>query len=328
MISRSIAALFFFLALGFQATFAQELPHSSESALGWLKKMADAPRRHNYSGTFVYYADNHMETSRIIHKTDQTGEHEKIEVLDGLSRIVFRNNDEMKCYLPESKRIYTEKRWFRKFFPDVLPQSFDNIDENYYIKETGRERVTGHECQVLSLIPRDSFRYGHQFWIDVETGLLLKVAVVSGDEIIEQFAFAQVEIDGEIHADQLKPDLSMVSDEWKVTNLVTSFLNEGELKWIINNLPSGFKKLVEMKRNLIEKPELVNHIALSDGLATISVFIEPIIKDAPTPVPGFFTSRGAINIYVRTLDGNKITTVGEVPLETIKLIGDSVIKQD
>ncbi len=328
MISRSIAALFFFLALGFQATFAQELPHSSESALGWLKKMADAPRRHNYSGTFVYYADDHMETSRIIHKTDQTGEHEKIEVLDGLSRIVFRNNDEMKCYLPESKRIYTEKRWFRKFFPDVLPQSFDNIDENYYIKETGRERVTGHECQVLSLIPRDSFRYGHQFWIDVETGLLLKVAVVSGDEIIEQFAFAQVEIDSEIHADQLKPDLSMVSDEWKVTNLVTSFLNEGELKWIINNLPSGFRKLVEMKRNLTEKPELVNHIALSDGLATISVFIEPIIKDAPTPVPGFFTSRGAINIYVRTLDGNKITTVGEVPLETIKLIGDSVIKQD
>lgn len=328
MISRSIAALFFFLALGFQATFAQELPHSSESALGWLKKMADAPRRHNYSGTFVYYADNHMETSRIIHKTDQTGEHEKIEVLDGLSRIVFRNNDEMKCYLPESKRIYTEKRWFRKFFPDVLPQSFDNIDENYYIKETGRERVTGHECQVLSLIPRDSFRYGHQFWIDVETGLLLKVAVVSGDEIIEQFAFAQVEIDGEIHADQLKPDLSMVSDEWKVTNLVTSFLNEGELKWIINNLPSGFRKLVEMKRNLTEKSELVNHIALSDGLATVSVFIESIIKDAPTPVPGFFTSRGAINIYVRTLDGYKITTVGEVPLETIKLIGDSVIKQD
>lgn len=328
MISRNIVALFFLLAFGFQASFAQELPRSSERALDWLKKMADAPRRHNYSGTFVYYADDHMETSRIVHKTDQAGEHERIEVLDGLPRIVFRNNDEMKCYLPESKRIYTEKRWFRKFFPDVIPQHFDSIDENYYVKETGRERVTGRECQVLSLMPRDSLRYGHQFWIDAETGLLLKVAVVSGDKIIEQFAFAQVEIDSEIHADQLKPDLSMVSDEWKVTNLVTSFLKEGELRWRINNLPSGFKKLVEMKRNLTERTELVNHIALSDGLATISVFIEPIIKGAPAPVPGFFTSRGAINIYVRTLDGNKITTVGEAPVETIKLIGDSVIQQD
>ena len=83
-----------------------------------------------------------------------------------------------------------------------------------------------------------------------------------------------------------------------------------------------------MKRNLIDKSTLVDHIALSDGLATVSIFIEPIVKNAPTPMPGFFTSRGAINIYVRILGDNKITTVGEVPLKTIKLIGDSVYKQE
>lgn len=312
----------------FHAAFAQDLPRSSESALDWLKKMADAPRKYNYSGTFIYYADGHMETSRIIHKTDQAGEHEKIEVLDGMPRIVYRNNDEMKCYLPDSKKIYTEKRWSRKFFPDIVTQPFDSIDNNYYIKETKRERITGHECQVLSLIPRDTLRYGYQFWIDIETGLLLKVAAVEGNEIIEQFAFAQLEIDGEIHSDLLKPDQSTITEEWKVIDLVTSVLNDGELKWQVKNLPVGFKKLIEMKRNLTEKSILVDHIALSDGLATISVFIEPIIENTPTPAPGFFTSRGAINIYVRILGDSKITTVGEVPLETIKLIGDSVINQD
>ena len=328
MTSRKIITLFFLLAFGFQAAHAQELPRSSESALGWLKKMADAPRQYNYAGTFVYYADGHMETSRIIHKTDQAGEREKIEVLDGIPRIVFRNNDEMKCYLPDSKKIYTEKRWFRKFFPNLLPQSFDGIDDNYYAKETKRERVTDHECQVILLTPRDSLRYGHQFWIDSETGLLLKVAVVDGNEVVEQFAFVQLEIDGEIHSDLLKPDQLIITEEWKVTDLATSVLKEGELKWQVKNLPIGFKKLVEMKRNLTEKSILVDHIALSDGLATVSIFIEPIIKDAPTPIPGFFTSRGAINIYARTLGDNKITTVGEVPLETIKLIGDSVFRQD
>jgi len=328
MISRKISALVFLLIFSFQAALAQELPHSSESALDWLKKMADAPRKHNYSGTFIYYADGHMETSRIIHKVDQTGEHERIEVLDGMPRIVFRNNDEMKCYLPDSKRIYTEKRWFRKFFPDLLPQPFEDINDNYYIKETKRERVTGHECQVLVLTPRDSLRYSHQFWIDIETGLLLKVAVMDGNEIIEQFAFAQLETGGEIPPNLLKPDQSVITEEWKVNELVTSVLKEGELKWQVKKLPSGFKKLVEMKRNLTEKSSLVDHIALSDGLATVSIFIEPIIKDAPTPVPGFFTSRGAINIYVLTLGDTKITTVGEVPLETIKLIGDSVSKKD
>ncbi|PSJ17276.1 MucB/RseB C-terminal domain-containing protein [Nitrosomonas supralitoralis] len=326
MISRSIISLLCFLAIGFQVALAQELPRSSESALEWLRKMADAPRQHNYSGTFIYYAGNHIESSRIVHKTDDAGEHERIEVLDGTPRIVFRTNDELKCYLPESKRIYTEKRWFRKFFPDILPQPFGNIDENYFIKEVRRERISDHECQVISLIPRDSLRYGHQLWIDVKTGLLLKTAIVRGTEVIEQFAFAQLEIDGEIQSDLVKPDAFMTQDEWKVTNLLTSVIKKGELKWQINNLPTGFQKLIEMRRNLTEKPVFVDHIALSDGLATVSVFIEPIIEGAPTPKPGFFTSHGAINIYVRVLNGNKITTVGEVPLETIKLIGDSVFK--
>ncbi len=328
MISYQIIALFSLFTLGFHVAVAQDLPRSSESALGWLRKMTEAPRQHNYSGAFVYYADGHLETSRIIHKADETGEHEKIEVLDGAPRIVFRNNDEMKCYLPDSKKIYTEKRWFRKFFPNLFPQSSRGVDDNYYVKEIKRERIADHECQVLSLTPRDSLRYGHQFWIDIKTGLLLKVAVIDGNKIVEQFAFVQLEIDKEIHSDMLKPDQSMIPSEWKIIDLVTSILKEGELKWQVKNLPIGFKKLIEMKRNLTEKSTLVDHITLSDGLATVSIFVEPIIKDGPLPVPGSFTSRGAINIYVRTLGDNKITTVGEVPVETIKLIGNSVFRQD
>ncbi|MBL0010514.1 MAG: MucB/RseB C-terminal domain-containing protein [Nitrosomonas sp.] len=34
-----------------------------------------------------------------------------------------------------------------------------------------------------------------------------------------------------------------------------------------------------MKRNLAEKTTLVDHITLSDGLAAVSVFIEPVTKD-------------------------------------------------
>lgn len=290
--------------------------------------MAEAPRQHDYAGTFVYFADDYIETTRIIHKADDAGEREKIEVLDGSPRIVFRNNDEMKCYLPESKKMYTEKRWFRKFFPNLLPQSSEGIDDNYYVKEVKRERVTERECQVLLLTPRDDLRYGHQFWIDTETGLLLKVAVLDGNDIIEQFSFVQIEIDKEIPPESFKLERSLLTREWHVTDLVTSFLKEGEMRWKINKLPAGFKKLIEMRRNLIEKSPLVDHLALSDGLATVSIFIESLKKDAPPPAPGFFTNRGAINIYVRTLDDHKITTVGEVPVETIKLIGDSVVKHD
>lgn len=314
------------LAVGFQVAFAQELPRSSESALEWLKKMTRAPSSHNYVGTFVYYADNHVEASRITHKVDQSGEHEKIEVLDGTQRIVFRDNDEMRCFLPESKKIYTEKRWFRKFFPNLIPQSIESIDENYYVQELKQERVTDRLSQVLLLSPRDTLRYAHQFWIDTDTGLLLRVTVLNGKEIVEQFAFVQLDAGISIDPDLLKPERTFTTDDWKVTHLVTSVPKQSELKWRIATLPPGFKKITEMKRNLAEKSTLVDHIALTDSLATVSIFIEPISDEKPTPTPGFFSSRGAINIYVRLLEGNKITTVGEVPLETTKLIGDAVAK--
>ncbi|MDH5479376.1 MAG: MucB/RseB C-terminal domain-containing protein [Nitrosomonas sp.] len=310
-----------------QPVNAENPDASIDEALDWLKKTALAPRSHNYKGTFIYYADRHMETSHITHLVDENGEHEKIEVLDGIPRIVYRNNDKIKCYLPESKKIYTEQRWFRKFFPDLLPQPFSDISKNYHVTMVDRERVAGYECQSVLLTPRDNLRYGHKLWIHVDTGLLLKVAVLDTDEIIEQFAFAQLEIDSDISKELIKPEQSINEDDWKTTNLQTIVLKDGELDWSIKDLPSGFRKVIEMKRNLTGDKVLVDHIALSDGLATVSVFIEPITKNSVQPVPGFYSSRGAINIYVRTFENHKITTVGEVPLEAIKQIGDSVVNQ-
>ncbi len=329
MSSRILVILFLLLSGFVQTSLAQNLPNSTKEALNWLEKIATASRQHNYSGTFVYFADGHMETSRITHVVDQSGEREKIEVLDGMPRIVFRNNDELKCYLPQSKKIVIARRWLRKNFPNLLPQSHLNLNDNYYVKKGNRERVTGYECQVILLEPRDNLRYGHKFWIDVETGLLLKAAVMDSDKIIEQFAFAHLKVNEAIDTELLEPNLSMTSADWHTTNLKITVLDKGELEWQVKNPPTGFKKIIEMKRMLAEKSVLVEHIVLTDGLATVSVFIEPIAGNKSLPTtPKFYLSQGAINIYVRTINNHKVTTVGEVPLETIKLVGDSVFKQN
>ncbi len=318
--------LLVFLSVALPIT-AKDLPDSSEEALAWLQKVAQAPRKHNYLGTFIYYADEHMETSSIVHVVDDVGEREKIEILDGLQRIVVRNNDEMKCYLPDSKMVVTERRWLRKFFPDILPRPYGDLNNSYFVKIGKQERVSGYDCQVIILQPRDHLRYGQKLWVDIKTGLALKVAVMDGNEVIEQFAFAQLNIDEEVNSALLKSKYSDVSESWKTTNLMTSILENNALDWQVSNPPNGFKKVIEMKRHLAGKPEPVDHIALSDDFATVSVFIEPVLEGMPPPVTGFYSSRGAINIYVRTLDDNKITTVGEVPLETVKLIGDAVSRQ-
>lgn len=320
----SVIVLAFTFSFLSQAACAKNSASKSEVGFEWLIKISLAPRHYNFKGTFIYYADGHIETSRVIHKVDQAGEHERIELLDGKPRIVYRNNDEMKCYLPDSKKIYTEERWFRKFFPDLLPQPSKRIYDSYDIELGKIERVAGYSSQLVKLLPLDNLRYGYKLWVDIESGLLLKVAVIDKDEIIEQFAFAEVTIGQEMGTD-FEEDSSLGSaKDWETVELSTYVLAEGELNWHLGVLPEGFRKITEMRRNLVDKSMLVDHIVLSDELASVSIFIEPIDKKAASPIPGFYSSRGAINIYVRELDDKKITTVGEVPLNTIKLIGDAV----
>jgi sigma-E factor negative regulatory protein RseB len=104
-------------------------------------------------------------------------------------------------------------------------------------------------------------------------------------------------------------------------------VGRGKLGWQVKDPPSGFKKIIEMKRHLSGKPAPVGHIALSDGLAAVSVFIEPVSKDLPPPNDGLYHSRGAINIYSRTVADNVVTTVGEVPPGTVMQIGNSVSRK-
>ena len=84
-------------------------------ALAWLKKIAAASRQMNYAGTFVYQHGRKMETSRIAHRVDAGGEYEKLETLDGPAREIIRNNDNVTCYLPDTKTVIIEKRTTRQF---------------------------------------------------------------------------------------------------------------------------------------------------------------------------------------------------------------------
>ena len=167
-----IPVLFFILIS--QSAYAENQLELPKIAFDWLQKIANAPRHLNYYGTFVYYAKDHMETSRITHRVDHQDEYEKIETLDGMARIVFRYNDEMKCFMPGRKKIFTERRSLRKFFPDLLPQPSIKIYENYHVETEKQGRVAGYDTQFVKLTPKDNLRYGHKFWIDVDSGLLAK----------------------------------------------------------------------------------------------------------------------------------------------------------
>src|SRR5574344_1676426 len=80
----------------------------AQDAQGWLQRMSHAARNLNYSGVFVYQSGGRSESSRISHWTDASGEHERLEALDGTPREIVRNNEEVQSFFPASKHVVVD----------------------------------------------------------------------------------------------------------------------------------------------------------------------------------------------------------------------------
>ena len=313
-------SLAFSVVLGSAPALAEPLP--PPAGVAWLQKIASAARKLNYTGTFVYQYGTQVETSRIWHYVDASGEYEKLETLDGPAREVIRNNDEVLCYYPDSKTVKVEKRR-PKPFPALVPEHLTALTEYYNIRIGDRERIAGYEAQSLILEPKDGLRYGHKFWADVDTGLLLKARMMNERrETVEQFAFTQLTIGGVFDKEALKSNYNAHVPGWSLDSANPAEPATVDTGWVVTSYPAGFKKILETKRTLPGRPSPVSHIVYSDGLAAISIFIEPMGPERRS-VHGI-SHQGAINIYSRPLAEHMVTVLGEAPSATVVQMGKSV----
>lgn len=291
-------------------------------AIGWLGKLATASRQHNYAGTFVYQHGGKLETSRIVHWVDASGESERLETLDGPMREIVRNNDNVIRYLPDLKTVLIEKR-ARRRFPTALPEQLSNIPDNYVVRKGEHDRVAGLECQVIALESRDNLRYGREFCAELVTGLPLRARTFDEkNELVDSFAFTEVAIGNAVSKKMLKSRYASKSKTWRVYRpALEQIETNADTGWVLKNRPAGFKKLTEIRRSIAGRSTQVSHIVYSDGLAAVSIFIEPMPKPPPLAGP---TYQGAVNIYVKPQAGQIVTVVGETPARTVKQIAESL----
>jgi sigma-E factor negative regulatory protein RseB len=292
-------------------------------ALLWLQRIHAATQKLSYTGTFVYRGGDQAETSRIVHIVGRHGARERLETLDGQAREIVRSDEEVKCYLPDSLTVKVDKQTDHKVFPALLPVNLRAISEHYEVTTGGIERVAGYECQSIVLEPKDNIRYGHKLWADANTGMLLKSQTFNDKkEVVEQFAFTQISIGGKIDQAQLRSRFLAKSRDWHVENSGAVTASLAASGWTIKPELPGFRKITEMKRTQGGSSE-VGHVVYSDGLAAVSVFIEPMASKTTLPQPGP-SRQGAINIYSRQLAGHLVTVVGEAPAESVKKLAESV----
>ncbi len=288
----------------------------AEAALDWLQRATAAASQQNYSGVYVYHHGEHVEVMRVAHRSDANGEQEKVEVLDGSPRQFLRINNDVYCHLSDGQSVRLERNAPRRFFPALLPAQPASLLAYYDAKLGGSERVAGRPCQVVTLEPRDGYRFAYTLWLDRQTGLPLKSRIVNNQgSVVSMYVFSEVQIGRPPSAELLRND--MAGKRIQPAGRDTS----DRVSWKVTP-PRGYERVQGAVRSLPGKQMPVTHLVYSDGLSVLSMFVEPVNPQMPR-MQGL-AAEGAIGVYAREVDGYTVTTLGEVPGAALIETGNSV----
>ncbi len=307
-----------------QPGFANAQNKSGQSARTLINDMSNAVRSLNYDGVFIYQRGGQMNTLRLIHRVDENGESERLVSLTGSAREVIRDNQSVTCIFPDDKTVVVEKSRPRELFYSQLPASTDKLAENYDFSVVGEDRIAGRLSWIVSIKPRDGYRYGYQFWIDQQNKMLLKSELRNQTGLLlEQIMFTRLDILDTVPDELLKS--AVVDAGFKHYNNTAGgkeLIRQTD-KWQVTWMPSGFTKNNDGTAPLTNGKKPVDHMVYSDGLAMVSIFIEKI--DSSLKISSGLSKMGGVNTYAKVANGYQVTAVGEVPQATVQRMANSVI---
>ena len=279
-----------------------------------LNNMSSADSTLNYEGVFVLRKADRMMSMRVSHAADETGVREILETLNGEPRRVIRNNDEVLSIYPERKLVIVSEDASKSRLHPRLPENLDSLQSYYDISQLPDDRIADHQTAVLQLSPRDKHRYGYRYWVDADTGVLLRCDLTDDNNaVIEQMMFTQLQYtDAPPDASFQLPELN----DFAQTHLSKNRTVLDEAPWRINNLPPGFVLTQSSKQQTGDAE--ITHLVYSDGLSSVSVFIEPG-KSGKRYLSGA-SNMGALNAYGVRHGDFYITVMGEAPAKTVEQI--------
>jgi sigma-E factor negative regulatory protein RseB len=296
---------------------------SPEEAREWLERMSEALATRNYDGLFTHTSGSQTETMRIVHRTEKGQSQERLVSLDGSGREIVRTPEEVHAYLPDRRVVLVEPRTDDGSLLKALPTPGPKLDALYNLSMHPGTKLLGREIQVIDIRPRT---------------LTATVTGLAGRRDCHAAALGRRRPCGpadradSIHATRDEgshPRQGHRADRGRHGIPVGSHGPQARRAaqlpanaWRPLRMPPGFRLVASRLQVLPGSPMPAQHLIFSDGIAAVSVFIEP---GAPTgPRPPETSSMGSANAYSTSVQGHIITAVGEVPPETVRDIASSV----
>ncbi len=312
LVALSCACLRFLSVLFLLFFFSQQA--YADEVDSWLDKMTHAIHQQNYQGTLIIRQDNKLQAIKVKQGITENGSWQTLDSLTGEVQTIVRKNGRVSSIFPAKKlvTITAESRDKSPLHP-ALPQDYLQLKKFYALKLGAQDRVANKPAQIVKMIPFDQYRYGYVFWLDQQTGFLLKCDLINEKgRVLEQQMYSNIEL--------LKNAPESYIDEKQFADFEKIYLSEknnvSASNWQAKNIPLGFV----LTRSV--KTQQSYHMVYSDGMASVSVFIEPD-KKLKQPVIGQ-SSMGLVNVYSAYVNDNYITAIGEVPASTVQMIAQSM----
>ncbi len=285
-----------------------------------------------YEGTIVYLHDRDLSALRVTHRVEDGSPQESLLALTGPIRALSRHWKGVTCMLPDSKPLDV-RRPMQGGIQRQAQVGFERIRRFYDARYEGGFRIAGRDTEVVALIPRDDYRYGHRFYIDRSSGLPLKIDLFREDRTpLQQVMFTDIDVhDGAWNGaiPHLRSNTVASQDNFGTAtdaegDEITSSVDE----WRLQDLPPGFR-VVSRTRAMVGddngQGETTRQLMVSDGLASLSIYIAP-------PLDGALHGEsrlGAVNAVGERVGDFQVTVVGEVPLKTVRsILSQSIQRPD
>jgi sigma-E factor negative regulatory protein RseB len=294
----------------------------AEEARHWLERMASAMNHMSYQGTFVYVRGDSVDTMRITHVVDENGLRERLYSVTGPQREVIRDRSGVRCVLSDDNAVMRDPVVTGAIFPDLPIDDLSSQDGSYSFDTGGAARIGGHKGLRVTIVPGDEFRYGYDLWLEENTGLLLKWVLFDADKnALAKLVFTELKLGSDIDLKELEsstPSQDFIKLETGMPE--HQVVTRASPKWQPAKLPPGFR-LAAHSHEEREGENVFEHLVYSDGLASVSVYIEKL-EAASNSVQGL-SQIGTANAFSRSLGSRQVTVIGEVPAATVVAIGES-----
>ncbi|WP_245595614.1 MULTISPECIES: MucB/RseB C-terminal domain-containing protein [Ferrimonas] len=289
---------------------------TGDSAISWLQRMQQALSQSHFQYSLIHLQMDHIRPLRYLHGVVDDHQVAYLEHLNGPLKNVVRVDDQVTYLEHEVKPYSVRSARISGFIPPAFGTGVEAFTPFYQLAMGGRDRIAGRTSQVIRIVSTDRFRYSYQLWLDVKSGLPLRIDTINADgQLLEQYLVIEL-----VTFSEPPPILSELAGQVWPPVLASASATDAP-QWRFGWLPQGFEVTHVDQHRLFGVNDPVQYLSLSDGLTEMSVYIG---LAGQIEMPENLSTGSGLSLASARHGEVEVVAVGKLPVESLSNVANSI----